>query len=62
MQAYLLLSLGVAVCRANLNLHEGVCGRVITWPTGHDPVTAVCGHMQAHTQINPLLPTKSGTS
>lgn len=24
------------------NLHEGAGGGVITWPTGHDPVTPVC--------------------
>lgn len=61
MQAYLLLSLGVAVQRANLNLHEGACGRVITWPTGRDPVPAVCVDTRMHTQMNPLLLTKSGS-
>lgn len=30
------------------NSHGGTGGRVITWPTGHDPATSVCGD-RAHT-------------
>lgn len=52
------------------NPHEGAGGRVITWPTGHDPVTPVCVnrfvcthvHTQTHTHnlsfIRPYLKTQ----
>lgn len=40
------------------NPHEGAGGRVITWPTGHDPVTPVCvnrfvcTHVHTHTHTH----------